>query len=102
MALQLSYTDDADHTDASAYHKIANLQCDYVNESASFSVCIYKDQTARQSNKRPVTAKMYTVVNPAFDNNFGFENLDLEDMNQVKAAYVYLKTLPEYAGAIDV
>lgn len=73
----------------SAYSKVDTVFCD--NTSIRFSVYIYKDKESRMSNKQPVTIVDYVYKHDTSENS----------KNTITQAYMYLKTLQEYIGAID-
>ena len=80
------------------YHKVcpATIVIDPNTKGGRAKVNIYKDAAARTANKNPVTNKMYSI--PA--NTFSTLNLSTTDSRSL--VYAYLKTLPEYTGAVDV
>lgn len=55
-------------------------------------VKIYKDASARQSEKLPVDIKTYSL-----DADFAYSHTNL-----LPAIYGLLKTLPQFSGALDV
>lgn len=78
------------------YHKVVNPKIDAITKGGSVRVEIYKDVAARIANKNPVSNKQYVIP----DNTFS--TLDLETQDARDLVYTYLKTLPEYIGAIDI
>lgn len=78
------------------YHKVVNPKIDALTKGGSGRVDIYKDAAARLANKNPVSNKQYTI--PANT----FSTLDLETQDARDLIYIYLKTLPEFSGAVDV
>lgn len=78
------------------YHKAVNPKIDALTKGGSVRVDIYKDAAARIANKNPVSNKQYIIP----DNTFS--SLNLANMDARDLAYIYLKTLPEYQGAVDV
>lgn len=78
------------------YHKTVNPKIDAITKGGSVRVDIYKDTAARTANKNPVSNKQYII--PAST----FSTLDLETQDARDLIYTYLKTLPEFTGAIDV
>lgn len=78
------------------YHKVVDPKIDAITKGGSVRVDIYKDAATRLANKNPVSNKQYTI--PANT----FSTLDLETQDARDLVYVYLKTLPEFTGALDV
>lgn len=103
MALQLSYTNDrTGDIYPEAYHRVDELSL--VNkQSATILVNVYGDALRKASGKLPVDIRRtYILVSPDFDLYFATAVLDRPRSNPIKKSYEYLKTLPDYAGALDV
>ena len=66
------------------------------NESGVAKVLFYLNAAARAANKVPVTNKSYNI--PAGT----FSTLNLASQDARDLVYTYLKTLPEFTGALDV
>lgn len=66
-----------------AYLRVENVRLEN-KENIAFSVCVYADKS-----KSAIEAKPYACV------------YDIDGANPIAQAYNYLKTLPEFAGAID-
>ncbi len=89
MALVVNRNSEAlGYTFPEAYAKI--LFCRTFNESSFVLVAFYSDQNARQAEKQPVEQVEYKVGTASLVGDFW------------PAMYSYLKSLPEFAGAIDV
>jgi hypothetical protein len=103
MALKLAHEDPTGRENTDAYHRIIACVHDYALSRFLIMVHIYKDQAARNANKVNVNARQFSIdqAAPEFATFFGTTALDALNMNPCKAAYLYLKTLPEYDGAID-
>ena len=94
MALQKSFTNEQ----GVVYNYIV-CGFPYVktqDNSGSCSVYHYFNATAHADNYRPMKMQSYSLPAGTFD------LLDLENGDARDLVYVYLKTLPEYTGAIDV
>ncbi len=126
MALKQAYTiiDEqglsTDVTLASAYHRIKAVIIDLIDESAQFTVLIYKDQEARQSSKAPLamrafrfdnnpesvqdpqTGEVTIIQHTDFTDRMSVAALDAAGKNPVAEAYDWLKQSPLYKGAEDV
>ena len=126
MALKQPYTiidEQGVSTDValpSAYHRIKAVGIDFIDEHATFTVLIYKNQGARQSGKAPLAARSFgfnnlpeTVTDPQtqevtviehtdFTDRMSVAALDAVDKNPISEAYDWLKQNPLYQGADDV
>lgn len=92
MALQKEITDGVGNV--SRYHKISSIFINYLNEKEceiminvqSYSSVVYRNKSITASN----SLKRYTFIS-----SYSTDNI-------FKHCYDYLKTLPEFANAIDV
>lgn len=104
MGLKKTWTHtktNATYTDA--YHRVWNVTLQ-TEECMEFMVMIYTthgDRMANYSTLASIAHKM-RAGGSRFDNFFTIALLDQANMNPVKAAYNYLKTLPEYIGSTDI
>ena len=73
-----------------------SVKINTADESGKARVLFYLSQAARNANKKELTNKAYTIP-PGI-----FSSLNLATQDARDLVYNYLKTLPEYAGAIDV
>ena len=86
------------------YHRIALLSID-VNNQNTILVHSYLSEDARQIEK-DYAAGLYNSVDesmmhfPFVDANY--YNCDYDGEMTISKAYDYLKTLPEFSGAVDV
>jgi len=94
MALQLSFETASGFTAPDAYHKTQSLR---VTKTAGgdfkmrIMVSTFLDAAAREAGKPPLATRSYAM------------DYDIETSNNAFVdGYIYLKTLPEYDGAIDV
>ncbi|HET6872156.1 MAG TPA: hypothetical protein VFH42_04125 [Sporolactobacillaceae bacterium] len=102
MALQCDYTFNG-ITVASAYHKIGRMDIQINANVASVFVFVYKDQATRQANDDDYFAqKTILVTTDQFGNFLTPTDINPLDKNHVSQSYDYLKTLPDYTGAVDV
>jgi hypothetical protein len=83
MALKLTKTTETGFTSNDAYHRVENTAI-YSKNKMAFVVKIYND-----TNKESFDAKTFTC------------EYDLNGENPIKQAYLHLKTLPEFEGAVD-
>jgi hypothetical protein len=83
MALQLTKTTQSGIEVKNAYIRVDQLSLSGKN-NITFKVNSYKDKSL-----------------PAFEENFYGCAYDLNSENPIKQAYLHLKTLPEFAGAVD-
>lgn len=93
MALQMAFTVEApDDGQPTVLYPAAYVRVFYVRATAQESyllVCWYADADARERNDAPFKQLEYQVATSALVGDV------------YPAAYAYLKTLPEFAGAID-
>lgn len=105
MALQLSKENSQGHT--GNYWKITALKLEYIGEVAEVQVDLFKDSAAASANKDPMERLEYTWTtdDEGTDNwtgTFDAATLDTLNQNPQERAYVKLKTLSEFTGAVDV
>lgn len=98
MAFQKAFVDDFGVNPATAYFRVRRVIVDnfptYLNSQALFTaeIEIYISQTDYQVGKAPLTVK-----------TFQLSTTDNQAVQQgLMAAYAWIKTLPEFQGAIDV
>lgn len=126
MALKQAYTimDEGgistDVTLASAYHQVKAVGIDLIDETAQFTVLIYKNQGARQSGKAPLamrafgfdnkpesvrdpqTGEVTIIEHTDFTDRMSVAALDAAGKNPVAEVYDWLKQNALYQGAEDV
>lgn len=107
MALKKTHTDNQDHVDSDAYHRLSRLDLDYEKGEGTLVVQIYKDEAARDADKSPAGVESYRLLDDGpgsgvFTDAFGPAAQDVLDVNPQEAGYEYLKNLPAYSGAVDV
>lgn len=80
------------------YHNLKkkDIRIDATDGSGSVTVRTYLTNAARQANKEDVMNKTYQL--PA--GTFSTLNLATTDLRD--PVYIYLKTLPDFTGSIDV
>jgi hypothetical protein len=78
---------------ATTYHRIWFTQ-HFVNKRTSIAVLSYVDDVAREMEQESPGARSYKQV-VTYETDYN-ENMTIEQ------AYEYLKTLPEFEGALDV
>lgn len=104
MALIFPYEDAFGSTNATAYWRVVEVNCNWLTSNAHMIVLVYKSKAARNNGKQPLASKSYDfdsteVDGVSFNTVYGEANLNTN--NPIKASYIYLKTLPEYASATD-
>jgi hypothetical protein len=87
MAIQTTTTTPQGFTVDEAYTRITIITATV--ERADINYITYKDQAARNSGLKPISRGGVTM--PVTGGNCTFD-----------AAYTHLKSLPEFAGAVDV
>lgn len=89
MALQMTLQEsDVGYSFAEAYAKVGVFRGD--KDITLFVVSWYANAAARLAGKKEVLQKEYSATTSELTGDF------------VPALYTYLKTLPEFAGALDV
>ena len=87
MALQLNYNDDSrELVVPNAYAKIGEFNGN--KEMVIFTIEIFTSISARENNKQALTSSTHRVP--------------YSDGMSIQGLYNYLKTLPEFANAVDV
>jgi hypothetical protein len=84
MALKLTKTTPQGFTATDAYHRVEHISLQNKN-SIVFSISSYKD-------------KLESVL---FNSEIKYCDYDINGENPIKQAYLHLKTLPEFADAVD-
>ena len=105
MALQNSYTDGANHTDATAYHRVVRPGLDYEEGRAIIDVITHKTKADRDATpiKDPVIKRQYVASGAVFTTWFAHSVLDVLNQNPTERAYEYLLSVEaEFSGATDV
>lgn len=92
MALQLAYTTEFGINLPTAYHQVVGIVYDSPNNYMQITVGIYVDVDAKNNDCPPMVLKNFT--SGSFNKDAPYSAFTL--------IYGFLKTLPEYAGAIDV
>ena len=82
------------------YWKIVEIRINYLARTSVVLIFQWADQQARLDGKQWLQERQYSWDGAEFP--FDLAALDAEGMNHVRAAYEKLRTLPEYAGAVDV
>lgn len=63
---------------------------------------VYKDKATRDSDGDPIIETMEGTGSAGFDSFLTAADVSPLDINHVSQAYLYLKTLADYANAVDV
>lgn len=100
MALQLSFENNQGVT--GNYWRIRNLKFDYYHPEIFADVELFVDAAAKASGKQPIEVRKYQWIDADFTGWFDSATLDVVNQNPQERAYVKLKTLPEFSGAVDV
>lgn len=102
MALQMDKKLDSGIDLPDAYYKIIMIDYRPILNETYITLHMYKDDTARITNKPPVDDVVYSITGAEFSNIFNIDNMNAAGNNILKLSYDYLKTLPEFSGSIDV
>lgn len=91
MALKLAYTTDSGISAPNAYHRILSWHKPTESDELQFAAGIYLDQQSRIDGKQLLATRHYKLT------------LDHQaTTNQFTQCYTHLKTLLDFAGAVDV
>lgn len=109
MAIQIVF-DDQNTIFSTAYARIIMVPNNYLAEEGPLVVQLYKSEAASKNKKPPVGSREYYIKKeaqpelglPAFADFFGKKAFSDEKTDPLKQGYKLLKTLPEYAGGIDL
>jgi len=85
MALQIVYDTEYGINLLTAYAKVSTYRGD--KATLNFEVLIWADLAARDGGKERMAQRMYSIP---------YNQQVIADL------YIYLKTLPEFTGAVDV
>lgn len=77
------------------YYRISSFSINRVTSQISVGVSLWKDQASRDANLSPINGKAYLITGSDYSTITSSSNL-------VQAIYNYLKTLPDFAGEVDV
>ena len=85
----------------SQYWKIRSVTLNHTEGTGSITVDGYVSQQAREEGRVPLDSR--TVQITEYSTRFAPAVIDEAGMNEVKAAYIFLKTLVlEFQGSVDV
>jgi hypothetical protein len=100
MALQLALTAEQNNVGVvapEAYARIVQLTFDTKTGKVSVAVDVHYDLAARTAGKSSITGNVYSGVT-----GVDMANIDDTIAGVRSVLYTWLKTLPDFAGAIDV
>lgn len=97
MALQITYEAPTGDSYPAAYLLVADWNLSFRRREAVVVVELYRNDLARQADRKPVEV-FARVMGAAVVQAI----LNRTDGDPRPAIYAWLKTLPEFAGAIDV
>lgn len=101
MALLLQNTNPYDGNQVQNYIKITELCLSLVNKDTSYiNFVVYLNEKARQDWLAPIAGESVRLTPEQFDAFFWLNVFD-GNTNPVKQAYEYLKSLKEFANAVD-
>ena len=78
------------------YYKACEPKIDSSSKGGTCVVKLYLNFAARNANKKELVNKVYVIPEGVFS------SLNLANTDARSLVYTYLKTLPEFTGAIDV
>ena len=77
-----------------SYHKIAEINIDWMSNTATTRLASYANNAARAAGKH--------IVQMTFVDISGMQDIFIKECAARAQVYAYLKTLPEYSSASDV
>jgi len=86
----------------SQYWRIVETNLNYETKMAEIKLFGYVSEEARQSGKTRLDTRSFIVSDLDFSNYFAPVSIDPQNINQVKNAYLYVKTQQEFSGSSDV
>jgi len=100
MAFQISHTDSTGTLRSQAYWRVDRfIEYDFLSKLVVLQIGYYN--SVRDKTREPYYRQKYSCAGEAFDRYFGTSVYSLSQTNPRKQAYEYLKTLPDFTGAID-
>jgi hypothetical protein len=101
MGLQRNLTMETGLNLTEAYSKIVQLDLDLMNKAANILVHTFVNYDCRNDNKAAIKTDRYVLIQDKFNSVIDYSKMDA-GQNIVYLVYEFLKTLPEYEGAIDI
>jgi len=101
MAIQIAYSTDNDDY-PTAYARVVQVPNDYKNAQGVLVVQYYKSKAASNNGKRPVGSMDYDIRNGNFAQFFSVAAFAAGKTDPLKQGYLFLMTLPEFAGGAEV
>lgn len=83
-----------------SYRRVINIRLEVITETIYIEVATYKDKYSRDNNLAPVVSAEYAFYSGDFKKFFSPQAMDNEG-NIIAQAYKAVKSLPEFAEAID-
>lgn len=97
MALRLARTLDSGLVVPNAYHRVERVGIDYARQTVTLDVQVYATGQARIDGKRPIPMGMSFAMQGA-----DWDAFIANGRGPLVLAYIFLKTRPEFSGAVDV
>jgi len=105
MAKQIDFTDDSGTRHPMAYVMVVGYQWyKFPQPIANYRFNIYHDKAARVAERVAVVGgeRSISIQGPQLVAFFPILAMDQPGMNPIRACYLYMNTLPEFAGSVDV
>lgn len=87
---------------SSHYWRIVETNLNYETKTAEIKLFGYVSEEARLDGKTRLDTRSFVVSDPNFSTYFAPVSVDPQNINQVKNAYLYVKTQQEFSGSSDV
>jgi hypothetical protein len=88
----------------SQYWKISETNLNYILKTGTIKMLGYVSEQARLDGKIHLDFRSFEVLEENFNTYFLPSSIDPQNVNQVKNAYLYIKSIPdgEFVGSTDV
>lgn len=86
----------------SQYWRIVKTDLNYATLLGEIEIWGYVSEQARLENKEKLDTRLFTVNSDNFNLYFIPDAINPQDINQVKNAYIFVKTQQEFITATDI
>ena len=91
MGLSMSTSDVVGNKYKQCYLMVGKVRIDWYKKDCRYSLLLFKNQKARQSDARPFMTKNFLIQNEDFAKLMVPDSLDIAGMNVIKALYLHAK-----------
>lgn len=101
MALQMDFSLAGGIVATNSYIRICKIMIDIDRQYVQMYLKIYKDKATRDNGGDPIVEKTESANATGFSSFLTAADVSPLNNNHVSQAYLYLKTLADYANAVD-